>query len=79
MRDSDNVARADRLSFERPTSTPCGGGAMRRAPATGGAEVYDATRRFEIEILLKAGLPKSRVAEIAGVSLREPWVREAMP
>ena len=52
---------------------------MRRAPATGGAEVYDATRRFEIEILLKAGLPKSRVAEIAGVSLREPWVREAMP
>ena len=32
--------------------------------------MHDATKRFEIEILLKAGLPKGRVAEIAGVSLR---------
>ena len=35
-----------------------------------GAAVHDATKRFEIETLLKAGLAKARVAEIAGVSLR---------
>lgn len=32
--------------------------------------MHDAIKRFEIEILLKAGLPRGRVAEIAGVSLR---------
>ena len=32
--------------------------------------MHDATKRFEIETLLKAGLAKARVAEIAGVSLR---------
>ena len=32
--------------------------------------MHDATKRFEIETLLKAGLPKARVAEIAGVSVR---------
>ena len=35
-----------------------------------GAAVHDATKRFEIETLLKAGLAKARVAEITGVSLR---------
>ena len=35
-----------------------------------GAALHDATKRFEIETLLKAGLPKTRVAEIAEVSLR---------
>ena len=32
--------------------------------------MHDATKRFEIETLLKAGLAKARVAEIAGVSVR---------
>ena len=32
--------------------------------------MHDATKRFEIETLLKVGLPKTRVAEIAEVSLR---------
>lgn len=32
--------------------------------------MHDATKRFEIQILLKAGIPKARVAEIAGVSER---------
>ena len=32
--------------------------------------MHDATKRFEIETLLKAGLPKARVVEIAGVSVR---------
>ena len=32
--------------------------------------MHDATKRFEIETLLKAGLAKAGVAEIAGVSLR---------
>ena len=32
--------------------------------------MHDATKRFEIETLLKAGLPKARVAEIAEVSVR---------
>jgi len=32
--------------------------------------VLDATKRFEIEVLIKAGLPKARVAEIAEVSVR---------
>ena len=32
--------------------------------------MHDATKRFEIETLLKADLPKARVAEIAGVSVR---------
>ena len=32
--------------------------------------MHDATKRFEIETLLKAGLAKARVAEIAGVSLQ---------
>ena len=32
--------------------------------------MHDATKRFEIETLLKAGLPKARVAENAEVSLR---------
>ena len=32
--------------------------------------MHDATKRFETGTLLKAGLPKARVAEIAGVSLR---------
>ena len=32
--------------------------------------MHDATKRFEIETLLKAGVPKARVAEIAGVSVR---------
>ena len=32
--------------------------------------MHDATKRFEIETLLKAGLSKARVAEIAKVSVR---------
>ncbi len=32
--------------------------------------MHDATKRFEIETLLKADLPKARVAEIAEVSVR---------
>lgn len=32
--------------------------------------MIDATKRLEIEILIKAGLPKARVAGIAGVSER---------
>ena len=32
----------------------------------------DATERFEIETVLKAGLPKARVAEIAGASVHWP-------
>ena len=32
--------------------------------------MLDATKRFEIEVLIKAGLPKARVAEIAEVSVR---------
>ena len=31
--------------------------------------MHNAIKRFEVEILLKVGLPKRRVAEIAGVSL----------
>ena len=34
--------------------------------------MHDATKRFEIETLLKAGLPKARVVEIAGVSVHSP-------
>ena len=32
--------------------------------------MLDATKRYEVEILIKAGLPKARVAEIAEVSVR---------
>ena len=34
-----------------------------------GVTMHDATKCFDIETLLKAGLPKTRVAEIAGVSV----------
>ena len=64
------LAHSDTLRFELPLCTPSEGGPSEGPPQKEGAAVHDATKRFEIETLLKAGLAKARVAEIAEVSLR---------
>ena len=66
----ETLAHPERLNLETLTCIPSGGRSPEGPPLHGGAEVHDATKRFEIEVLLKAGLPKGRVAEIAGVTLR---------
>ena len=70
MRVSEITAHSDTLRFELPLCTPSDGGLSEGPSQKEGAAVHDATKRFEIETLLKAGLPKARVAEITGVSVR---------
>ena len=70
LRVPEILAHPDHLNSKMRTGTSSTGGPCEAPRQEGGAEVHDATKRFEIEILLKAGLPRGRVAELAGVSLR---------
>ena len=64
------LAHPDTLRFEPPLCIPSERGPFEGPSQKEGVTVHDATKRFEIETLLKADLPKARVAEIAGVSVR---------
>lgn len=56
------------MNSETLTCIAYGGGSVEGPSSVDCAEGHDAIKRFEIEILLNAGGPNGRVAEIAGES-----------
>ena len=58
MRVLEIVAHSDTLGFEHPPWTLSIEGPYERLSQEGSSGVHDVTKRLEIEILIKAGLPK---------------------
>lgn len=64
------LAQSDALRFELSLCTPSSWRPSECLSQERDSGVLDETKRFEIEILTKAGPPKARVAKIAEVSVR---------